>query len=89
MRKIRPSGMNIERREKRISPLKNKERPKSHNSFTEKIEMMVKRKKKTYFFQYHYTYVKSRTDIKKCAKCRPLFFCLLGFTKNYETRNPT
>ena len=49
MRKIRPSGMNIERREKRISPLKNKERPKSHNSFTEKIEMMVKREKKTHF----------------------------------------
>ena len=50
MRKIRPSGMNIERREKRISPLKNKERPKSHNSFTEKIEMMVKRKKRLTFF---------------------------------------
>ena len=78
MRKIRPSGMNIERREKRISPLKNKERPKSHNSFTEKIEMMVKRKKDSLFS----ISLKSRTDIKKCAKCRP-FFCLLGVnTKN-------
>ena len=66
MRKIRPSGMNIERREKRISPLKNKERPKSHNSFTEKIEMMVKREKKTHFFQYHYVSEVTHRHQKMC-----------------------